>query len=136
MPYRTAILQIPLASSAGILVAAQPTAQQVELFEKQIRLILVEHCYECHSAEKKQKGGLSLDTRAATGFLALGAPKTAGVRSAWGAQASNPQICASSATRCVHHARGIPCARRTQRVRQGCRTLRAGSPRFPVFLEP
>ena len=45
--------------------AAQPTAQQGEFFEKQIRPILAERCYECHSAEKKQKGGLSLDTREA-----------------------------------------------------------------------
>ncbi|MCC6419662.1 MAG: DUF1553 domain-containing protein [Gemmataceae bacterium] len=35
-------------------------------FEKQIRPVLVEHCYECHSVEtKKQRGGLHLDTRAA-----------------------------------------------------------------------
>ncbi len=38
----------------------------MEFFEKQIRPILVERCYECHSAEKKTKGGLALDTRAAT----------------------------------------------------------------------
>jgi hypothetical protein len=39
----------------------------VELFEKKIRPVLVEHCYECHSgtAEKANqlKGGLLLDTR-------------------------------------------------------------------------
>jgi hypothetical protein len=33
------------------------------LFESKIRPILVERCYECHSAEKKQKGGLLLDTK-------------------------------------------------------------------------
>lgn len=27
--------------------------------------MLVEHCYECHSAETKQKGGLLLDSREA-----------------------------------------------------------------------
>jgi len=37
-----------------------------DLFESKIRPILVEHCYECHSAEKKQKGNLLLDTAAAT----------------------------------------------------------------------
>ncbi|MFN0075552.1 MAG: c-type cytochrome domain-containing protein, partial [Prosthecobacter sp.] len=34
-----------------------------ELFESKIRPLLVEHCYECHSAEKT-KGGLALDTKA------------------------------------------------------------------------
>ncbi len=51
---------------AGVILhAAAPTSQQVEFFEKQIRPILAERCYECHSAEKKQKGGLALDTREA-----------------------------------------------------------------------
>jgi len=35
-----------------------------EFFEKRIRPLLVERCYECHSAQaKKLKGGLRLDTR-------------------------------------------------------------------------
>ena len=35
-----------------------------EFFEKRIRPVLVERCYECHSAQaKKLKGGLRLDTR-------------------------------------------------------------------------
>ncbi len=46
--------------------AAQPSAGQIEFFEKQIRPILAERCYECHSDGKKQKGGLSLDTREST----------------------------------------------------------------------
>src|SRR5580700_6716272 len=34
-----------------------------EFFEKRIRPVLVERCYECHSAKaKKLKGGLRLDT--------------------------------------------------------------------------
>jgi hypothetical protein len=40
----------------------------VEFFEKNIRPVLVRHCYQCHSAKaaasKKLKGGLQLDTRA------------------------------------------------------------------------
>lgn len=32
-------------------------------FETKIRPLLVERCYECHSAEKKQKGGLLLDSQ-------------------------------------------------------------------------
>ena len=45
--------------------AAAPSAEQIDFFEKQVRPILVERCYECHSAEKKMKGGLALDTREA-----------------------------------------------------------------------
>ncbi len=37
-----------------------------EFFEKRIRPVLVEHCYECHSASSKAiKGGLRLDSREA-----------------------------------------------------------------------
>jgi cytochrome c553 len=53
------------AVAVSALHAAAPTAAQVDFFEKQIRPILAERCYECHSAGKKQKGGLSLDTREA-----------------------------------------------------------------------
>lgn len=36
----------------------------LHFFEKEIRPVLVEHCYECHSAQSKiVKGGLLLDTR-------------------------------------------------------------------------
>ena len=42
-----------------------PTSDQVEFFEKRIRPVLVEHCYDCHSAgAKKIKGGLVVDSRA------------------------------------------------------------------------
>lgn len=37
-----------------------------DFFEKQVRPVLVSRCYECHSTEKKIKGGLALDTREAT----------------------------------------------------------------------
>jgi len=37
---------------------------QLDFFEKKIRPVLVEQCYECHSNDaKKIKGGLTLDTR-------------------------------------------------------------------------
>ncbi|MDQ3623049.1 MAG: DUF1549 domain-containing protein, partial [Verrucomicrobiota bacterium] len=36
----------------------------IEFFEKKIRPVLVESCYECHG-EEKQKGGLRLDSKAA-----------------------------------------------------------------------
>ncbi|MBI5775368.1 MAG: DUF1553 domain-containing protein [Verrucomicrobia bacterium] len=40
-------------------------AAGTEFFEAKIRPLLVEHCYECHSAESKKgvKGGLRLDSR-------------------------------------------------------------------------
>ena len=36
----------------------------VAFFEKKIRPLLAEHCYECHAVGKKTKGGLALDSRA------------------------------------------------------------------------
>ncbi|MBS0266002.1 MAG: PSD1 domain-containing protein [Planctomycetes bacterium] len=42
----------------------QFTDEQIQFFEKQVRPILVEHCYECHSSQAKSlKGGLKLDSR-------------------------------------------------------------------------
>src|SRR5581483_1671666 len=39
-------------------------AQDFEFFEQRIRPVLVESCYQCHSAgSEKVKGGLLLDTR-------------------------------------------------------------------------
>src|SRR3954453_9591945 len=35
----------------------------IEFFEKNVRPILTERCLECHSAAKKVKGGLHLDSR-------------------------------------------------------------------------
>src|SRR5262245_2883253 len=44
--------------------AEKPTADQLAFFEKRIRPVLVDQCYQCHSEEaKKEKGGLRLDTR-------------------------------------------------------------------------
>ena len=47
--------------------AAEPTKEQLDFFEKKVRPILSEKCYKCHSVEGgKSKGGLTLDTQAAT----------------------------------------------------------------------
>ena len=43
-------------------MAAPPTAAQLEFFEKEVRPVLVDHCYKCHGKEK-QKSGLRLDSR-------------------------------------------------------------------------
>ena len=34
-----------------------------EFFESKIRPLLIERCYECHSAEREQNGGLLLDSK-------------------------------------------------------------------------
>jgi mono/diheme cytochrome c family protein len=52
-----------LALPAGAAPAADPTPAQAEYFEKSIRPILADNCYSCHG-EKKQSGGLRLDTAA------------------------------------------------------------------------
>ncbi|MCA9029242.1 MAG: DUF1549 domain-containing protein [Planctomycetaceae bacterium] len=48
----------------GLSAQEQPTdaADATQFFEKRIRPVLVEHCYECHSADSKQvRGGLFVD---------------------------------------------------------------------------
>lgn len=57
---RTPRLLLLSALAHGSVAAADDAA----FFESKIRPVLVEHCYECHSAESgKSKGGLMLDTR-------------------------------------------------------------------------
>jgi hypothetical protein len=58
---------------AGCVAAPQLWAQapspaaDIDFFEAKIRPILVQHCYECHSADAKiVRGGLLLDSKAAT----------------------------------------------------------------------
>jgi len=44
---------------------ANNAPESIEFFEKRIRPVLAENCYECHSVESgKRKGGLHLDNRA------------------------------------------------------------------------
>jgi len=55
---------------ATLAQAKAPSQAELDFFEAKIRPVLVKHCYECHSADAakagKLKGGLQLDTRAAT----------------------------------------------------------------------
>ena len=62
---RPAILTFQtLALSAAGVLAKTDSPEDVEFFEKHIRPLLIQHCYECHSADaKKLKANLSLDTR-------------------------------------------------------------------------
>ena len=50
--------------AVGAVAAEIGETNGIEFFETRVRPVLVEHCYECHSAEaKKLKGGLRLDHR-------------------------------------------------------------------------
>src|SRR5258707_12292893 len=67
LPFAALILACfgPLAgASDASKLAATSNGDGLEFFEKKIRPLLVERCYECHSAQsKKLKGGLRLDSR-------------------------------------------------------------------------
>src|SRR5262249_21339099 len=57
---------IAVIALSGVLRAQTPAgdAEGIELFEKKIRPVLVERCYECHSSKAKElEGSLSLETR-------------------------------------------------------------------------
>src|SRR2546423_8650169 len=51
--------------AAALIISAQASrAEDFEFFEKKIRPIFTERCYECHSTQsKKVKGGFLLDSR-------------------------------------------------------------------------
>ncbi len=57
-------------SAAGLLLfaaslrTAEPSAEGMRFFESRIRPLLADNCFQCH-ADKKQRGGLRLDSRAA-----------------------------------------------------------------------
>ena len=54
-----------LTGPAGGRALAAAEAGGFEFFEKNIRPVLVEQCYDCHSAgAQKAKGGLQVDSRA------------------------------------------------------------------------
>lgn len=71
MNLRPAILSaIAICALAPAALPAQEVVKKpvdtagIEFFEKKIRPVLLQHCYECHSATAKNvKGGLLLDTR-------------------------------------------------------------------------
>lgn len=52
------------------IAAEDLTEDQIDFFEKRIRPVLVNRCYNCHSADTKPSGGLRVDDRA--GFFAGG----------------------------------------------------------------
>jgi len=68
----TVLFFLPLAALAVdaesmTMAHAGISADQLNFFEKNIRPVLVEQCYKCHSSEsKKINGGLTLDTKEGT----------------------------------------------------------------------
>jgi hypothetical protein len=71
-PNESTIMTRILGAALAILCAVPAFARdkaiapdQLEFFEKKVRPVLVQHCFECHSAKaKKVKAGLLLDSRA------------------------------------------------------------------------
>ncbi|TLD70944.1 DUF1553 domain-containing protein [Phragmitibacter flavus] len=55
------LLSLVLALFASNLAASAP--DPTEFFEKKVRPILIERCFECHSNTAKIKGGLALDSK-------------------------------------------------------------------------
>ena len=53
-----------LLGSNARLAAEEPafSPESLEFFERQVRPVLAQHCWECHG-EKKQEAGLRLDSR-------------------------------------------------------------------------
>lgn len=79
---------------------SQPTPEAIEFFENRIRPVLVEHCYECHSAMANEvEGGLMLDNRAAVEqggdngkVIVVGEPESSRLLSAMRYQDENLQM--------------------------------------------
>jgi hypothetical protein len=60
-------LSLATAQSESSAPHADLSPDQLAFFEKNIRPVLVEHCYQCHAADAtKIRGGLLLDTKQAT----------------------------------------------------------------------
>ena len=63
---RACLLSVSIAVACTSAIVAADKPADVAFFEKRIRPVLVEHCYECHAADaKKVRGGLLLDSREA-----------------------------------------------------------------------
>jgi len=64
MPRFVLIVAAAMAATYAASVTADDSPQDLAFFEKEIRPLLIKHCYECHSEQAgKQEGGLLLDRR-------------------------------------------------------------------------
>ncbi len=64
MIYRNFQIFALFLAATGVARATSIEPSHLEFFEREVRPVLVERCYDCHSAEGKTKGGLRLDSRA------------------------------------------------------------------------
>src|ERR1700730_6991167 len=62
VPLSFALLAVPPAVLAG-QPAPRDDAAAVAFFEKKVRPLLVDNCYNCHSADTNARGGLRVDDR-------------------------------------------------------------------------
>src|SRR5213593_36057 len=64
LPLVNASVLAVLAAATGTHCALAASDERVEFFESRVRPLLIERCYECHSAKAaKVKGGLMVDSR-------------------------------------------------------------------------
>jgi hypothetical protein len=63
MPQLRHCVFVLLALTAATSPAAAPDPAALEFFEKKVRPLLVDNCYNCHSANTNAKGGLRVDDR-------------------------------------------------------------------------
>src|SRR5688500_10519806 len=62
---RFLVAVITLVSPLPLTAQDKISPEALEFFEKKVRPVLVQHCYECHAAtSNKVRGGLLLDSRA------------------------------------------------------------------------
>ena len=59
------LVSLTLPAALAVQAGAADDPKKIAFFETEIRPLLAEHCYKCHSAAKgESKGGLTLDTQA------------------------------------------------------------------------
>lgn len=67
MPPRENLVRLVAIMAAALFATISPALAaddaEVEFFEKRIRPVLVERCYECHNSGDKTEGGLTVDFR-------------------------------------------------------------------------
>ncbi|MGE3315083.1 MAG: PSD1 and planctomycete cytochrome C domain-containing protein [Planctomycetaceae bacterium] len=62
--HRIALIAFAMGFAGSVRAAEGAEPNGIEFFERKIRPVLLEHCYECHSSKSKSlKGGLNLESR-------------------------------------------------------------------------
>ena len=60
---RLSLIAALVVASASVAPAEEPTTEDAEFFEEQVRPVLIAHCYKCHGDLLDPEGGLSLTSR-------------------------------------------------------------------------